>query len=73
MSSVIFFLQMIYTHIDSRRIIEDWLTIPGQDKFKQRAIDSHYDFAIISPMLIDVYVVSGIVMCELNLSNKVRN
>jgi hypothetical protein len=31
---------MTNTHIDLRRIIvEDWLTIPGQEKFKQRAMD----------------------------------
>jgi hypothetical protein len=33
-------LQMTNVHIDLRRIIvEDWLTIPGEDKLKQRAID----------------------------------
>jgi hypothetical protein len=31
---------MINIYIDLRRIIvEDWLTIPGQDKFKQMATD----------------------------------
>ena len=31
---------MTNIHIDLRRIIvEDWLTIPGQDKFKQRAMN----------------------------------
>ena len=33
-------LQMTNIHVDLRRIIvEDWLTIPGQDKLKQRAMD----------------------------------
>ena len=37
---IIFFLQVSNIHVDLRRIIvEDWLTIPGQDKFKQRAMD----------------------------------
>jgi hypothetical protein len=31
---------MTNIHIDLRRIIvEDWLAMPGQDKFKQRAVD----------------------------------
>jgi hypothetical protein len=37
---IIIFLQITNIHIDLRRIIvEDWLAMPGHDKFKQRAMD----------------------------------
>lgn len=33
------YLGVLDEHIDLRRIVvEDWLTIPGQDKFKRRAM-----------------------------------